>query len=171
MNNLFATCRYISAVEVARVEGLSLKQRGAKWWTCCPLHGERTASLCFFPDGGWKCFGCNAGGDSVSLYAALHGLKPGDAARALAGIFGIVPGFNRLPTPRDQERELRHKEIQRYRQAYQTQRAGVVAIDFLMDECWDIAMWVQSLEVMSNAQLLALNLESLRMTEERKRAG
>lgn len=77
--------RGISAADVARREGLFLRQHGQRHWACCPLHGERTASLCFFPDGRWYCFGCHAHGEAVDLYAALHNVAPVEAARTLAG--------------------------------------------------------------------------------------
>lgn len=84
-SNPFESARGVSAADVARREGLSLRQRGPRQWACCPLHGERTASLCFYPDGRWYCFGCHAHGDAVDLYAALHQVAPVEAARALAG--------------------------------------------------------------------------------------
>ena len=72
MTTPFPLARRISAADVARREGLHLRRRGAKEWACCPLHGEKTASLCFYEDGRWYCFGCHRHGDAVDLYAALQ---------------------------------------------------------------------------------------------------
>lgn len=74
-----------SALEVARAAGLELRQRGGRYWVRCPLHGEKTASFCIFPDGKWKCFGCGAHGDAADLYAALHGVSLAEALRACKG--------------------------------------------------------------------------------------
>lgn len=75
----------IDALQVAQDAGLQLKRRGGKHWACCPIHGEKTASMCFYPDGKWHCFGCNAHGDAADLYAALHGITLGEALRAVTG--------------------------------------------------------------------------------------
>lgn len=89
IGSLFAACKTIQAADVARREGLSLQQRGGRAWACCPLHDEKTPSLCFYDDGGWHCFGCGRGGDAVAFYASLHSIKPLEAARKLAGMFGM----------------------------------------------------------------------------------
>lgn len=86
---LFEQARRIASADVARNAGLDLRRHGGREWTCCPLHGEKTASLCFYPDGGWYCFGCHAGGDAVDLYSALHHVSAGEAARELTGERGL----------------------------------------------------------------------------------
>jgi hypothetical protein len=48
--------------------------------TClCPLHSERTPSFTIFPNNRWYCFGCNEGGDAISLVMRMHNLKFIDA--------------------------------------------------------------------------------------------
>ena len=37
----------------------------------CPKHQEKTPSCVLFPTGGWKCFGCGAGGNSVDFVMGL----------------------------------------------------------------------------------------------------
>ena len=86
--DLFERARRITATDVALTEGLQLQRGGGKWpyKTCCPLHGEKTASLFFDREGGWHCFGCNQGGrDGTSLFAALRGIGQAEAARQLVG--------------------------------------------------------------------------------------
>ena len=100
MTTPFDLARRISAADVARREGLSLHRKGAKEWACCPLHGEKTASLCFYEDGRWYCFGCHQHGDAVDLYAALHGVSSLDAARALAGSEAFPRRGYHAPHPR-----------------------------------------------------------------------
>lgn len=81
----FERCRGLSSADVAARGGLSLHRKGARQWACCPFHGEKTPSLCFYPDGRWYCFGCHAGGDAVDFLAALQGIDRLQAARTLAG--------------------------------------------------------------------------------------
>lgn len=75
----------LDAATVARNAGLALKVKGSRMWTCCPLHGEETPSMCFYPDGRWHCFGCGADGDAADLYAALHGVPLAEALRVCRG--------------------------------------------------------------------------------------
>lgn len=48
----------------------------------CPFHAEKTASCVLFPTGGFKCFGCGAGGNSVDFLTKC-GLKYPEALREL----------------------------------------------------------------------------------------
>lgn len=89
MRALFEACKGISAADVAEQAGLSLQSRGRRAWTCCPLHGENTASLMFDDAGRWHCFGCEQGGDAVALYAALYHAPMGEAAKQLAARYGL----------------------------------------------------------------------------------
>ncbi len=75
----------VTSLDVAQAAGLAVHPKGSRSWACCPLHGEKAASLCFFPDGRWKCFGCGAHGDASDLYAALHGVPLGEALRIVKG--------------------------------------------------------------------------------------
>lgn len=86
----FDVARQITARQVAERAGIRMRPRGRRAWACCPLHGEKTASMMFDDTGRWHCFGCNAGGDAIDLYGALYDLTPLDAARRLAGEFGLA---------------------------------------------------------------------------------
>lgn len=87
--SVFDAVRDISARDAAERAGLAIQPKGARSWARCPASGERTASLCLYPDGGWYCFSCSAGGDSVALYAHIFALSSLDAARRLAEDFNI----------------------------------------------------------------------------------
>lgn len=82
----------MTALDVAHGYGLTLRRKGSREFACCPLHGEKTPSLCFFPDGRWYCFGCHAHGDAADLYAALYNVPIGEALRAV--------GASAKPPPR-----------------------------------------------------------------------
>lgn len=90
MADVFSLARSVSALQVAQHEGIQLRQRGSKWWACCPLHVEKTASLAFYEDGSYYCFGCSSGGDGIGFFAALRGVSQRQAAQALVDCFGLT---------------------------------------------------------------------------------
>ncbi len=108
-----------SAHDVLALVGVPVIERGRRSWACCPIHGEKTPSLCIYEDGRWHCFGCHAHGDAVDLYAALYNLAPGEAARELAGKLGITDEPGRYHAPRQRwDRSFRRRtraEIERRR--------------------------------------------------------
>jgi len=109
-DNIFDRCRGIPAYEVAQREGIELRKHGARYWARCPFHGDKTPSLVFFPDGGYKCFSCGAGGDAVSFLSRLKGVPPLVAATQLAG----EPHANY--TPRTQPSEYqKNRDIENWR--------------------------------------------------------
>lgn len=88
--SLFEKLRSVPAYDAAVQTGLVLRQRGSRWWACCPASGENTPSLVVYPDdGGFHCFSCGVGGDSVALYEHVFHLKPLEAAKRLAADFGV----------------------------------------------------------------------------------
>lgn len=60
--------RLVTVQEAAERYGFTPNRAG---YICCPFHNEKTASLKFFPDGGWKCFGCGAGGSVIDFVMKL----------------------------------------------------------------------------------------------------
>ena len=97
----------MTALEVAAAYGLPLRQKGSRHWACCPFHGEKTPSLCFFPDGRWYCFGCNRHGDAADLYAALYGVPLAEALKIIKGASaGYSPGQNRRQTAAQLRRKV-----------------------------------------------------------------
>lgn len=79
------------AATVARNAGVELRAKGSRLWAHCPIHGEKTASLCFFPDGRCHCFGCGFDGDAADLYAALHSVPLAEALRICKGNMHATP--------------------------------------------------------------------------------
>lgn len=70
-------------VEVAE-RYTTLKKAGSRFTGCCPVHTEKSPSFFVFPeDQTWHCFGCNKGGDVISLVMAVEHLDFMGACRAL----------------------------------------------------------------------------------------
>lgn len=113
--SVFEQVRQVTALQAAERLNLKIKRNGSKFWACCPLHGEKTASLCIYDSGTWYCFGCHKGGDAVNLYQEMFRLSPKDAALRLAEDFGIhvddhwLPPAERKPTAYDLARVLEKK--------------------------------------------------------------
>lgn len=106
-----------TAHDVAQNAGLHLRQIGTRFWTFCPIHGEKEPSMCFFPDGRFHCFGCGAHGDAADLYAALHGVPLAEALRIVRG--GSAAPKPRAPTAADLRRKLDEWKSARWAQACQ----------------------------------------------------
>ena len=68
--------------------GLSVNRAG---FCCCPLHGEKTASMKLYDDArrGWYCFGCHQGGDVITLASRFYGLGFSETLKQLCSDFGI----------------------------------------------------------------------------------
>lgn len=63
-------------ISTLQAEGVTLKQRGANFWACCPFHSEETPSFkvnlerqTFF------CFSCHAKGDVITFIQKHRGLS------------------------------------------------------------------------------------------------
>jgi len=71
-------------------EHVALKKSGRNFWGCCPFHKEKTPSFSVNPDKGiFKCFGCGAGGDSLSFLMKINGHSFYETISDLAQKFGI----------------------------------------------------------------------------------
>lgn len=113
--SVFDQVRQVSALQAAERLSIPLRRRGARHWACCPLHGEKTPSLCIYEAGTWYCFGCHKGGDAVRLYQEMLSLSPKEAALRLAEDFGIRvtndwrPPRERKPSAYDLARAVERK--------------------------------------------------------------
>lgn len=162
---LFDAVRHISSLEAAEKAGLDLKRRGDRAWTRCPLHGEKTASLCLYeaPARGWVCFGCHKGGDAVTLYSELYQLSKLDAARKLATDFGVpipdVPRKGKRETPQPTIANLRRALEKRRAQDYDRlcrahHAANGICEQYHDDSAWDDPRFVDALRARSTAEPL-----------------
>lgn len=71
--------------DVAGYLGLQVNRAG---FINCPLHNERTASCKLYDHRFW-CFGCQTGGDSIDLMAAVKDISKAEAAAELNSYFQL----------------------------------------------------------------------------------
>ena len=84
---------------------VQLKQKGNRYWGCCPFHNEKTASFSVSPDKGFfYCFGCGAGGNVFKFLSLIENISYFDAIKLQAQRLGID-----LPTRRLSPEEERHR--------------------------------------------------------------
>lgn len=121
------------ALDIAAAYGLPLRQKGARQWACCPLHGEKTPSMCFFPDGRWYCFGCHRHGDAADLYAALYGVPLAEALQAVNGT--ERPTGHRKPTAAELRRKVEALKGERWSEACDNLHAAQGLMDALERKC------------------------------------
>lgn len=160
MADLFSQAREIPAHEAAPRLGISLTRKGSRYWACCPMHGERTASLCFFPDGHFYCFGCHAGGSSIDLYQRVLGLNsPLEAAQRVAAEFGLS-GETMAPPEIEARRQrtdtVRRLDQERIREESQLCSAMHIARDVAASKdaqtAWDDPEFLQAMDALCYAQ-------------------
>lgn len=66
--------KQVSVVELVQPIA-KLRQSGSNWVCLCPLHRERSPSFIIFgKNNHWKCFGCNASGDSIEFVKRYYGM-------------------------------------------------------------------------------------------------
>lgn len=70
-NNKLILAKKVSIVSLLP-SGTTLKRSGNKIMVCCPIHNENNPSMAIYDTNTFNCFACNAGGDSIAFYMALH---------------------------------------------------------------------------------------------------
>lgn len=77
-------------------EHLALKRVGSRWTGLCPFHAERSPSFSVNAEEGlYYCFGCSAGGDSISFIMEMDHLDFVDAVERLGARSGIEIRYDR----------------------------------------------------------------------------
>lgn len=72
--------KQVSIISLFNRYGFEVKRN----FVCCPFHGEKTASLKIYPEkNSWSCFGCKAGGDSITFIEKIEHLDFIKAVRFL----------------------------------------------------------------------------------------
>jgi len=67
-DDILDSCR---SLPIHRLVGDTRVNRKVK--IVCPFHAEKTGSCVLFPTGGYHCFGCGAGGNTVDFVMKLGG--------------------------------------------------------------------------------------------------
>ncbi len=66
-------------------EYVPLKQKGYRFWGCCPFHNEKTPSFCVNTETQlYYCFGCHKGGTAINFVMDMERMEFMDAVRFLA---------------------------------------------------------------------------------------
>jgi DNA primase len=72
-------------------ESVILKKAGQNFFGLCPFHSEKTPSFSVNPAKQiFHCFGCSAGGNSISYVMKYHGLSFPEALKMLARKYNVV---------------------------------------------------------------------------------
>ncbi len=74
--------------QISIAEILGISEPRARMMIRCPLHTDKAPSFAIYPDGHWHCFGCNRGGDVITLYAELHAMSTREAILELSTRLG-----------------------------------------------------------------------------------
>lgn len=89
---------------------LKLEKAGGNFKACCPFHSERTPSFFISPSRQtYHCFGCNKGGDIISLVEEVEGLDFQGALKLLADKAGVT--LTREKVGAKDERDAIHSAI------------------------------------------------------------
>lgn len=97
-------------IDVIQAYGISVKQKGNKYWACCPFHHEKTPSFAISPDEGfYYCFGCHASGDVITFVEKMDNLSFFDAVAHLAEMAHIEMPQEEMSLKEKQEVALKQK--------------------------------------------------------------
>lgn len=115
--------RLVSARAAAECYGFTPNRGG---YIPCPFHNEKTASLKLYDDGGWYCFGCHAGGDSINFVAKLLDISPMEAVRRMNEDFRLSLPLDK-PASKAQQRAIEHRrELAEVQKAFEDWRGGLI---------------------------------------------
>ncbi len=176
MESAFETARAIPAWEAGLKAGMVLKKHGARYWSSCPMHRDKTPSLMLDEKGRWHCFSCGAGGDAAALYGALYRLTPIEAAKRLCADFGFPapqspgrhgpPAGKRMVTAMELKRAaecFREREASRLLKikfAARDEAAGIAKVAASREDAWESPAFVRALGAMAAANTALYNLDA-----------
>lgn len=104
MTDVFRECRErVSAQDAARHYGLTFDRKG---WAVCPFHRDKHPSMSFRA-GRFRCWACNASGDSIDFTGRLLGLEPMAAVERLNADFSLALPLDRQRTPQERTEAAR----------------------------------------------------------------
>lgn len=100
-------------------EYVPLKQKGRRFWGCCPFHNEKTASFSVDSEAQmYYCFGCHKGGTVINFVMEMERMEFMDAVRLLADRAHMeVPERTKRDTQNALTRDERERMYDANRQA------------------------------------------------------
>ena len=100
-----------TSLEEVVSEYVPLKQKGRRYWGCCPFHNEKTASFSVDSEAQlYYCFGCHKGGTVINFVMEMERMEFMDAVRLLADRAHMeVPERSRRPGDSAASREERDR--------------------------------------------------------------
>lgn len=118
---------------------VTLKRAGSNFSGLCPFHSEKTPSFVVFPGTqSFYCFGCGAGGDSISFIMRAENIDYVSAIRTLAQRSGIV-----LPEEIDNDMP---RGVSRQR----ILDMNIEAVKFFQECLWDEKLGAEAREYLLN---------------------
>lgn len=115
--------RLVSTRTAAEYYGFTPNWAG---YICCPFHGERTASLKFYDNGGWYRFGCHAGGSSIDFVSKLLELSPLEAVRRMNEDFNLNLPLDKPPSDAQQRAAEHRRELLEVQMAFEDWRSRFI---------------------------------------------
>ena len=125
MNKIQEVKDRVDIVKVAEYFGIMKKQ-------CCPFHKEKTPSFSISQSKQiFKCFGCEAGGDSITLVSKLLNINAYESARQLNNIFCLGIDFGK---PTAQYEINRYKQMQEAKERFNKwyNKTFIMLCDYLL---------------------------------------
>lgn len=127
-----------NSLEEVVSEYVPLKQKGRRFWGCCPFHNEKTASFSVDSEAQlYYCFGCHKGGTVITFVMEMERMEFMDAVRLLAERAHMeLPELTNASGPRvsrdDRERMYEaNREAARYFHSLLWTGEGAAALNYL----------------------------------------
>lgn len=158
MTDVFRECRErVPAETAARRYGLTFDRRGL---VRCPFHSDKRPSMSFRA-GRFRCWACNASGDSIDFTARLFSLEPLAAVERLNTDFNLNLPLHRQPTPEELQAARRraevvqaHKDFEEWRKALRRKLCRVCLL------AHDALKGAADLDTLTPAEALAVRWQS-----------
>ena len=116
---------------------VSLKKRGNTYVGLCPFHNEKTPSFTVYENTqSFYCFGCGAGGDSVSFMRKIENLDYIDAVKLLAQRAGMqMPddGYDDSISKKRRTILQIKRETAKFYHAYMMSEQGKIGLQYYLD--------------------------------------
>ncbi|MEI7475288.1 MAG: DNA primase [bacterium] len=117
-------------------EHIILKKKGRNFWGLCPFHNEKSPSFSVNEEKGiFKCFGCGAGGDSISFLMKLNAQSFHEVIVDLAHKFNIVLPSHAHSTEKTEIKkqlfEINEQVTEFYKEILKTSPLGEKAREYL----------------------------------------